>query len=280
MTRLYLPPTAFPGDEAVLEAEASHRLVSVLRLRAGASLRVFDGEGREREATVLEARRERAVLALGAAVEALAEPRVSVTLVCAFPRGQRGDWLVEKATELGVSRLVPLEADRAVMHAGSGRLERWQRIAVEAAEQCGRAVVPAIGGMAEAAGRGSTGSPRTDEDSVRAGVGRTRGASTMAFGLVRPALVEGRLPIDGTVELAADLGATATIRGALAGVEASAVTIYIGPEGGWSEAERAEHRTSGRIPVTLGPRTLRVETAALVALAEVIEVTGGTVSTA
>src|SRR5690606_4566570 len=67
------------------------------------------------------------------------------TLVCAFPRGQRGDWLVVKATQLGVARLVPLEADRAVRRAGDGRLERWRRIAIEAAEQCGRAVVPEIG---------------------------------------------------------------------------------------------------------------------------------------
>ncbi len=248
MTRLYLAPAIFQDREAILDADTTRRIVSVLRLRAGATLRVFDGEGHEREATVLEARRERAVLALGVAVEPLAEPPMPVTLVCAFPRGQRGDWLVEKATEVGVARLVPLEADRAVLRAGNGRLERWRRIAIEAAEQCGRAVVPVIGGVAEAGGRGSTGSPRTGGDSPP-----TEGG--------------------GTIELCADLEATTSIREALAGLQPASVTIYIGPEGGWSEAERTEHRAAGRVPVTLGPRTLRVETAALVALEQAIEAT-------
>ena len=255
MTRLFLPPSVFERSEAVLDPDASRRLVAVLRLRAGASLRVFDGAGHERVATVVEARRERAVLSLGSAVQALAEPLVPVTLVCAFPRGQRGDWLVEKATELGVARLVPIESERVVMRAGDGRLERWRRIAIEAAEQCGRATVPEIGAIEEGrevGGRGSTGSPRTGEGSPRTGTG--------------------------TVELVANRGATASIREVLGGLEPRAVAIYIGPEGGWSEAEREEHRAAGRLPVTLGPRTLRVETAALVALAQGLEATGGAIA--
>ena len=295
--RLYLAPAVFHEDVAVLDLDASRRLVSVLRLRAGAALRLFDGAGHEREATVVEARRERAVLALGAAVEALAEPLVPVTLVCAFPRGQRGDWLVEKATELGVARLVPLEADHSVLRPGDGRVERWRRIAIEAAEQCGRAVVPEIGASIEegreAGGRGSTGSPRTGVGSPRTGVGpprtgggtgapRTGGgaevrtdAGASASFPVRSELVEGRLPVGGRFELVADFAATTPIRDALAGLKPTGVTIYVGPEGGWSEAERAEHRAAGRVRVTLGPRTLRVETAALVALSQVLESTGG-----
>lgn len=146
MTRLYLEPAHFSEDEARLIGDAARRLRDVLRLRPGAELRVFDGAGHERTATVAAAGRGGVTLALGAAIAALAEPPVPVTLACAFPRGQRGDWIIEKATELGATHLLALPAERAVLRPGDGRLERWRRIAIEAAEQCGRAVVPTIAG--------------------------------------------------------------------------------------------------------------------------------------
>jgi 16S rRNA (uracil1498-N3)-methyltransferase len=125
---------------------------------------------------------------------------------------------------------VPLESDRAVLHPGDGRLERWRRIAIEAAEQCGRAVVP-----------------------------------TFEATPPRAALV-----------LVADPGAASTPHEALSRAPGAfdSVAIYIGPEGGWTEAERAAHGTAGQL-VSLGPRTLRVETAALVALALTLEALGG-----
>ena len=230
LRRLYIDPVEFGQPEIVLSGERARRLGAVLRLRSGAALRVFDGRGREREATLVaqDASRQRATLALGAAVTPLAEPRARVTLCCAFPRGGRGDWLVEKATELGVAAFVALESDRAVLHPSDGRLERWRRIAIEAAEQCGRAVVP------------------TFEDA----------------------------PPNAALTMVADPGATMTHRQALdrlSGVVES-IALYIGPEGGWSDAERAAHELSSL--VSLGPRTLRVETAALVALALTIEALG------
>src|SRR5688572_756498 len=223
LTRLYIDPAEFGESEVVLVGERARRLRSVLRLRRGAALRVFDGLGREREAMLVEqdASRQRATVALGAAVTPLAEPRARVTLCCAFPRGGRGDWLVEKATELGVAAFVAIESDRAVLQPGDGRVERWRRIAIEAAEQCGRAIVPTF-----------------DE---------------------RPEV--------GALTLVADPLATLAPREALdrvAGV-VNSIALFIGPEGGWSDEERAVHEASGAL-ITLGPRTLRVETAALVAL--------------
>lgn len=227
--RLYIDPAEFAGSEVALTGERAHRLTSVLRLRRGAALRVFDGLGHEREASLTEASRERALLALAAEVEPVPESRVPVTLCCAFPRGGRGDWLVEKATELGVAAFVPLETDRVVLKPGDGRIERWRRIAIEAAEQCGRAVIPTF---------------------------------------------EAEPPADALV-LIADLGTWRTPHEVLMDTgRPEALAIYIGPEGGWTEAERAAHAEAGH-PVSLGPRTLRVETAAVVALALTLEALGG-----
>jgi len=227
LTRLYVDPAEFSHPEVVLLGERARRVGSVLRLRSGAALQVFDGRGHEREATLVsqDASRQRATLELGASVIPLPEPRARLTLCCAFPRGGRGDWLVEKATELGVSSFVVLESDRAVLHAGDGRFDRWRRIAIQAAEQCGRAVVPAFEEKPPGAALTLVADP---------GAGLT------------PSQVLGR--VNGVVE---------------------SIALYIGPEGGWSDEERAGHQPSDL--VNLGPRTLRVETAALVALTLVLE---------
>jgi len=221
--RLYLEPAEFALDEVALDAARSRRLRQVLRLRAGAELQVFDGLGHERSAKLDHVDAGAATLRLGAPATPLEEPRVAVTLCCAFPRGERGDWLVEKATELGVAAFVALDADRAVLKPGEGRFDRWRRVAIEAAEQCGRAVVP-------------------------------------------PFL---EAPPPASLELVADLGAGTPIEAVLAAQPAppEVVTIYIGPEGGWTDEERAEHEAAGRTFVSLGPRTLRVETAAVTAVA-------------
>jgi 16S rRNA (uracil1498-N3)-methyltransferase len=128
---------------------------------------------------------------------------------------------------------VPLEADRSVMRAGEGRVARWQRVAVEAAEQCGRAHIPQVGGE----------------------------------------------PPAGALHLVGDPETGATIRGRMDVLSAPplAVVLHIGPEGGWTGDELQALEARGAQPVSLGPRLLRVETAAVVAAAQVLEVTGGLV---
>lgn len=234
MRRLYLEPAelaACEGGEVRLTGPRARRLREVLRLRAGGALAVFDGLGHEHEASVVSMQATSVVLAIGSVLASLPEPPVSVVLACAFPRAARGDWLVEKATEVGVARLIPLDTDRSVMRPGDGRLARWQRIAIEAAEQCGRALVPAIGG---------------------------------------------EVPADATV-IVGDPDAALTIRACLASLVAppSSVALYIGPEGGWTADELAVLDARGALRCSLGPRLMRVETAAIVAAAQVIEATGG-----
>ncbi|MBM4415230.1 MAG: RNA methyltransferase, partial [Chloroflexi bacterium] len=181
-------------------------------------------------ATVAAAARDAVTLALGATLPALPESPVPLTLACAFPRGGRGDWLVEKATELGVAQLLPLDADRSVLQPGAGRHERWRRIAIEAAEQCGRAVVPAFGGA----------------------------------------------PPPGALVVVAEPSAALDARAALATVPTpQAIVLHIGPEGGWTPDELARFVAGGAHLVALGPRLMRVETAALVAAAQLLALTGG-----
>jgi 16S rRNA (uracil1498-N3)-methyltransferase len=234
MRRLHLEPAELAGGEGAevrLVGARARRLREVLRLRAGATLAVFDGAGQEREARVCSMAGSSVTLALGRALEPVPEPPVPVVLVCAFPRASRGDWLVEKATELGVAQIVPVDADRSVMHPGAGRFERWQRIAVEAAEQCGRSIVPLVGGE-----------PPADA-----------------------------LPVVGDPE------APLTIREHFAMRERMprAVALHIGPEGGWTPAEIEAFDERGAVRCSLGPRLMRVETAAIVAAAQLLEVTGG-----
>ena len=225
--RLYVPDARLePGVELRLDAARSHRLRGVLRLRPGDGLAVFDGSGGEWEASVVARAGEGVTLRVGEPLDPLPEPPVAVTLLCAFPRGQRGDWIVEKATELGVAAITPLASDRSVMQAGEGRIERWRRIAIEAAEQCGRASLPAFG----------------------------------------------EEPPPDALRLIADPGASRTVAEVIAGVSPApvAVAVYIGPEGGWTVEERERLIADGALPVSLGPRRLRVETAAIVTLAQTL----------
>ena len=232
MRRLYVADVQLErGAEVRLDAAQSHRLRSVLRLRPGDGLAVFDGSGGEWEASLVAIATEGVALRIGEPIEALPEPPVAVTLLCAFPRGQRGDWIVEKATELGVAAITLLASDRSVMQPGAGRIERWRRIAIEAAEQCGRASLP-------------------------------------AFGEEPPA---------GALRLIADPGAARTVAEAIASVAPApaAIAIYIGPEGGWTAGERERLIADGALAVNLGPRRLRVETAAVVTLAQTLSALEG-----
>ena len=234
MTRLYLDQARFASALPQLDDGAARHLRDVLRLRPGAELRVFDGAGHERTATIATIDRRGVTLSLGVTVEPLPEPPVPVTLACAFPRGQRGDWIVEKATELGAAHLVALASERGVLRPGPGRLDRWRRIAVEASEQCGRATLPAI----------------------------EEGEPVFSPGSLALIAIPG-----------ATLGVSQAVRQAT--VPAS-VTLLVGPEGGWSTEERAARIAAGAIPVGLGPRVLRTETAAIAGLTQLVATIEGT----
>jgi len=212
----------------------------VLRLSSGDRVRVFNGRGAEFEAVVDAADREGVRLTIGAPSVPAPEPRVAITLAQAALKGDKMDDVVRDAVMMGVAAIHPIVTARSEISLASltrgRRRERWERIAVSSAKQCGRAVVPSIA------------EPRQFNASA-ASSARTRGEDfpSPVFILVEPNTSAGV---------------------ALANLEVSIpdrATLVVGPEGGWATEEVAAAATLGTL-VTLGQRTLRADAMALVAL--------------
>jgi 16S rRNA (uracil1498-N3)-methyltransferase len=237
--RLFVPGEQLDGPRLTLTGPEHRHVGRVLRARPGDTLTLFDGTGGEVEATVLRVERTETELALGTR-RAVAGPAVSLTLLCAVPRGPRMDLLVQKTSELGVARIVPVVTERSVARpdADAGKRGRWEKIAREAARQCGRADLPIVD------------PPVALEVALAAPVLPAR----------RLALFEGEK--------------MRSLRAALVGTEPAATALLVGPEGGFAPAELALARAAGFEAVGLGDRILRVETAAIVAVALVASAYG------
>jgi 16S rRNA (uracil1498-N3)-methyltransferase len=228
LRRVHVPPDRIEPGRARLTASARHYLGEVLRLPVGAAVEVFDGRG-GRYAGRLEAGLE--AVALGPREDARGAG-AEIALLFALAKGEKTDLVVQKATELGAARIVPFAADRSVVRldgerAGE-RARRWRRIAEEAARQCGRADVPDVA------------APLPLEDAL----------ASLAPGAIPVVFHPGGAPL-------AELPAPGP--GGLAAV--------VGPEGGLTEAELAACERAGARRAGLGPRVLRAETAAIVAVA-------------
>jgi 16S rRNA (uracil1498-N3)-methyltransferase len=231
VTTIVVTPIEFDLTEVEIHGDAYHHLFRVKRLRAGESVRVVDGEGRARGGVVARVDRAHGVVAFGAALPAL-EPALAVELLVAPPRAERAAWLVEKATELGVTAIRWIATERAVRDESAwshAQLARLRRVAIAAVEQCGRAVVPEVTG------------------------GRALRESFEQLDLApRPLVV-----LDGA-------GARGAVPAAPGG-EPPGLKIVVGPEGGWTDDELALFERAGAPRWSLGERVLRVETAAVVA---------------
>jgi 16S rRNA (uracil1498-N3)-methyltransferase len=224
LPRLFVDRELGAGDPVTLDGPPAHYLANVLRLTAGAKVKLFDDRSGEWLARIEEAGRKRVSLEL---VQHL-RPREDVPdLWLMFALLKRGptDWLIEKATELGVARLMPVVTQRTV--ADRVKIERLRAISIEAAEQCDRTALP-----------------RIDEP-------------------VKLSALMKDWPADRALLFADETGGAPFSALASAGSAA----ILIGPEGGFTDEERAATRALPSVqPVSLGPRILRAETAALAAL--------------
>ena len=239
------------GAALALPANAS-RHVQVLRLQPGARITLFDGRGGEWAAEVQEMGRKSVTVRLLSHAAIEREAGCRVTLAPGMPANERMDALIEKATELGVAEVVPLVCERSVLRVAGERADRkalhWQAVAVAACEQSGRNRVPSIHPplalrhwlstlpLPPAPG---TGGPAESNPAMRLLLSLAPGAAPLA-----QVLTDTRT-----------------------GAGPCAITLLSGPEGGLSEAEIAAALACGFVPVSLGPRVLRADTAPLAALA-------------
>jgi 16S rRNA (uracil1498-N3)-methyltransferase len=230
LIRIHCPGPLLTGSAAILPPLAANHVSRVLRLRAGAPLVVFDGIGSEFHAEVTSVAHGVSIT-IGDRMRGTPESPLKITLVQGVSRSERMDWALQKATELGVTTIAPVLTARSVVRLddkqSTKKLEHWRNIVVGACEQCGRNLIPQIL------------EPVSFRDYV---------AQSPKQGL--------RLVLSPTASTS------------LAGLNSmpNKVELLIGPEGGLDDDEIARAEAAGFVPVTLGPRVLRTETAAITAL--------------
>ena len=233
MPRFYCPAPLVTGLAFSLPPGAA-RHVQVLRTQPGDGITLFNGEGGEFDATVTRMGRSDVEVEVGAHHAVEREAPCAVHLLAGITANERMDWLVEKATELGVASITPLVAERSVLKLKGERADKkrahWQAVAVAAAEQCGRNRVPEVHTAV------------TLNEWLKQAAAGQRWVLSLS---------------EGTQALSKMMGAA----------DLPPVTVLSGPEGGLSPAEEATALAAGFTPVTLGPRVLRAETAPLAVLA-------------
>ena len=236
MPRFYIPPHAWNSDRLALDDGETHHALSVLRMKSGERATVFNGQGAEAEVELESVEKGRVVLKK-ISVGKSAPLACEIVLGQAIPKGKNMDLIVEKAVELGAAAIVPLMSERTIVRADAsealGKREKWQRVAVEAAKQCGQNWLPRVH------------PPQTPKEFF---------ASGEKFDLMLIASLQpDSRPIKETLT---DIG----------GRRPGRVLILVGPEGDFTPAEVGLAKSHGCRPVTLGPIILRTETAAIYCL--------------
>ncbi len=231
MTRIHVAATLSVGAELDLPDDAARHVAQVLRMRAGEALTLFDGAGGEYAAVIVEAGRRDVRVRIDHFDAIDRESQLDVTLAQCVSKGDRMDYTIQKAVELGVSRIVPLLSERSVVKLDAERwdkkLEHWRGVAVSACEQSGRTRVPEV----------------TVVQKLDAWLAS---------------------PADGALRLL--LAPTESV--SLRALESSTkIALLVGPEGGLSDKEIAAARQAGCVGIGLGPRVLRTETAGVATLA-------------
>jgi 16S rRNA (uracil1498-N3)-methyltransferase len=228
LTRVYVDTPLATGARCEIDRNAANHITRVLRLRNGDEITVFDGRGGEYAARIDSIRKDKVLVDVRDQRVLTRESSLHLTLAQGVSRGERMDLVIQKATELGVSRIVPLLTERTVVKLDADQAERkmqhWQGIVIAACEQCGRNTLPKLG----------------EPTHLREFVRESEGTRL----LLSP---EGSLRIR-EIAVATD------------------VTVLIGPEGGLTEGEQDAAVKAGFERVRLGPRILRTETAAIAAL--------------
>lgn len=239
MHRFFVAPESIREDRVVLRGPTVHQIRDVLRMHPGEEIMLLDNSGATYRAELVMVERD---IVRGRVIERSqlhSEPATKITLYQGLLKGQKFDWVLQKGTELGITAFVPVFCHRSVVGSaqdiGHTRTERWERIIAEAAEQAGRAVLPRL-------------------------------SPALLFADACRSAAEGRLSV-----IPWENEHSTGLRQALADhPNLPSINLLIGPEGGFAEEEIELARAAGIIPVSLGPRILRAETAGLVAGAAIL----------
>ena len=230
--RCYVDAPLSPGATVALSESATAHLVRVLRLGVGAPVVLFNGDGHDHAAELVSVGKRGAEARVGAATAVERESALRITLGQGIARGEKMDWILQKATELGVAAVAPLLTERTEVKLDAGRadkrLQHWRGVLASACEQCGRARLPSL----------------------------AEPVSLASWAAAETASLRLMLDPEGDVSLSS-----------LAIPDGASVALAIGPEGGLSERDRAALRAAGFRGLRLGPRILRTETAGLAAIA-------------
>ncbi len=235
MSRFYAAPECVREDRIYVTGEEVRHIVRVMRLGPGDDVVCFDGTGREYHGTIESASPQEVRVKIRQTRIVSGQEQAEVTLAQAVPRKEKMEYVVQKATELGVNVIIPLRTSRTVVEIPekrkAGKLQRWRKIALEAAKQCGRTVLPVI---EEPVGFGDL-------------LDRTKDYDLALIGSFSPEAV--------------------TVREAAGEKKINRALLLVGPEGGFSPEEEKAAGVAGCIPVALSRWVLRADTAAVAALA-------------
>lgn len=232
LTRCFVDAPLKPGSDLALPPDVANHLVRVLRLEAGDEAVLFNGDGNDYAARIAETSKREVRVDVLAAREVRNESPLRITLLQGIARGEKMDLILQKATELGVHAIVPVNSQRSEVkldaQRAAKRLEHWRSVIVSACEQSGRTLVPGISAPAN--------------------------------------LAQAAQAIDCALKLTLDPEGGCKLV-SLRAPEKLSVCIAIGPEGGWSPHDRDALQNAGFSGLQLGPRILRTETAGLAAIA-------------
>ncbi len=260
--RFFVTPSAFKDEKMVaLDGELAHQLGRVLRLAPGALVLLLDGIGREYVVELTQFHKSGMVE--GRIVEertAENEPHTKITLYQALLKGEKFDYVLQKATEVGVSAFVPMLTERVIGGSGTSKVERWRKIVREAAEQSRRGVLPSVA------------EPMLFSEALK--LAAKEKLALMAWEdektlSLRKALQDNENRAHSALLQQDARGNENQARSSLLQNEAS-VGLMIGPEGGFSIAEAEQARAAGIKTISLGPRILRAETAGPIAAALIL----------
>lgn len=232
VSRLYVNLPLVPNGQVELDDDGGHYVRTVLRLKKDDSIILFNGKGGEYVGVLSEVSRKSVLVAIKSRSDRSVESPLYIVLGLGISRGDRMDWSVQKAVELGVTQITPIITERCVVQFKGDkkfqRLQHWQKIVQHAAEQSGRTVLPEL----------------TEIAALQNWVSHQQGL---------------KICLDPNTDLSM----------AQLQPEGMKITLLTGPEGGFSDQERSVAKAAGFIPIRLGGRILRTETAAIAALSAV-----------